>query len=163
SAVQAAEINRAGAQLSRQAAGSQALVFAAMGPSGAMLAMGEVSELELSDAFIEQAEALRDGGAAGIVIETMSDLEEARIAVAAARSTGLPVVACMVYDSSAERTLMGATPEQAARALDEAGADVIGANCGNGIAGFVTLCRRLHAATRKPVWIKANAGLPEKE
>lgn len=57
--------------------------------------------------------------------------------------------------------MMGATPEQAAEALAAAGADVIGANCGSGIAGYVPICRRLRAATRLPVWIKPNAGLPE--
>jgi methionine synthase I (cobalamin-dependent) len=69
----------------------------------------------------------------------------------------------MVYDSGRDkgRTAMGITPEQAARALIAAGADVIGANCGQGMAGFVPICRRLRAATDRPVWIKANAGLPE--
>jgi 5-methyltetrahydrofolate--homocysteine methyltransferase len=93
----------------------------------------------------------------------MSDLDEAIAAVAAARSTGLPVVACMVFDSGRDkdRTMMGTTPEQAAEALDAAGADVIGANCGQGIAGFVKICQRLHAATVRPIWLKPNAGLPE--
>ena len=62
-----------------------------------------------------------------------------------------------------DRTMMGATPEEVARSLAEAGADVIGANCGQGIAGFVAVCRRLHAATDRPIWIKANAGMPELE
>jgi methionine synthase I (cobalamin-dependent) len=92
----------------------------------------------------------------------MSDIEEAKLAVSAARETGLPVVACMVFDSGKQkdRTMMGTTPEQAAQALTEAGADVVGANCGQGIAGFVAICRRLHAATDRPIWIKPNAGLP---
>lgn len=57
--------------------------------------------------------------------------------------------------------MMGVTPEQAAAELSAAGADVIGANCGSGVAGYVDICRRLRAATDRPVWIKANAGLPE--
>ena len=57
--------------------------------------------------------------------------------------------------------MMGVTPEQAAAGLTEAGADVIGANCGQGIAGYVPICRRLSAATDLPLWIKPNAGLPE--
>ena len=98
-----------------------------------------------------------------IVIETMTDPAEARLAVAAAKETGLPVVACMTFDSGAklDRTMMGTTPEQAAEQLLEAGADVIGSNCGQGVAGFVEICRRLHAASGRPVWVKANAGLPE--
>jgi methionine synthase I (cobalamin-dependent) len=69
----------------------------------------------------------------------------------------------MTFDSGAghDRTMMGTTPEQAAEVLLDAGADIIGANCGQGIAGFVPICRRLHAASGRPVWIKANAGLPE--
>jgi methionine synthase I (cobalamin-dependent) len=93
----------------------------------------------------------------------MSDPAEARLAVAAARQTGLPVVACMVFDSGAnkDRTMMGTTPEQAAAALLAAGADVVGSNCGQGIAGFAAICRRLHDAAGGPVWIKSNAGLPQ--
>ena len=97
------------------------------------------------------------------MIETMTDLDEACLAVAAARATGLPVVACMVFDSGPDRTrtIMGTTPGQAAVALEQAGADVIGANCGQGIAGFLPVCRLLRQATTRPLWVKANAGLPE--
>lgn len=158
-----AEINRAGVEISRRAAGGKARVFASMGPSGKLLLTGAVTEEELRAAFAEQAEALARAGADGIVIETMSDLAEAVIAVAAAKATGLIAVACMVYDSgkNKDRTMMGVTPEQAAEALASAGADVIGANCGNGIAGYVPVCERLRAATGLPLWIKPNAGLPE--
>ncbi len=92
----------------------------------------------------------------------MSDLVEAKLALAAAKATGLPVVACMVFDAGRDkdRTMMGATPEQVARELTEAGADVIGANCGVGIERYVPVARRLKSATDRPVWIKANAGLP---
>ncbi len=104
----------------------------------------------------------RATGGRALVVETMADLDEARIAVVAAKATGLPVVACMVFDSGADqdRTMMGTTPEDAARALEAAGADVIGANCGQGIEGYVGICRRLVNATDRPVWIKANAGVP---
>jgi len=158
-----AEINRAGAEISRRAAGTEVAVFGSIGPSGLMLMMQEVSEDELREAFAEQARALAEGGVAGLVVETMSDPAEARLAVAAAKETGLPVVGCMVFDSGKDldRTMMGTTPEQAAETLVEAGADVVGANCGQGIEGFVAICRRLDAATDRPVWIKANAGLPE--
>ena len=157
------EINRAGAEISRRAAGNRAKVFASMGPSGVMLMMGEVAPDELREAFAVQAQALAEGGADGLVIETMSDPAEARLAVEAARATGLAVVACMVFDSGKDhdRTMMGTTPEQAAQALAEAGADCIGSNCGQGIEGFLPICRRLHEATDRPIWIKANAGLPK--
>lgn len=157
------EINRRGAEISRAAAAGQAAVFASMGPSGKLLMSGEVNAEEILAAFTEQARGLAEGGADAIVVETMSDLEEAKLAVAAARATGLPVVACMVFDSgkNLDRTMMGSTPEQAAQALNAAGADVIGANCGQGIAGFLPICQRLRAATERPVWIKPNAGLPQ--
>jgi methionine synthase I (cobalamin-dependent) len=93
----------------------------------------------------------------------MSDPAEAVLAVAAAHDTGLPVVACMTFDSGAklDRTMMGTTPEQAAERLLAAGADCVGSNCGHGIEGMLEICRRLHAASGRPVWIKANAGLPK--
>lgn len=155
------EINRAGVELSRRAAGDRALVFASMGASGKILMMGDTKAEDLQAAFEEQAQALSKADA--IVVETMSELDEARIAVSAARATGLPVVACMVFDSGAnnDRTMMGVTPEETAEALTKAGADVIGANCGQGVAGFVAICERLHSATDRPIWIKANAGTPE--
>ncbi|NLX98873.1 MAG: methionine synthase [Rhodopirellula sp.] len=158
-----AEVNRRGVEISLRAAGDRAKVFASVGPSGVMLVMGEVTEEDLLAAFSEQARAIAEAGAYGIVIETMSDLAEARLAVAAAGQTGLPVVACMTFDSGKnhDRTMMGNTPEQAAEALTAAGADVIGSNCGQGVEGFVGICRRLRAATDRPIWIKANAGLPE--
>ena len=91
-------------------------MFASIGPTGKMLMMGEVTEDELRAAFSEQAQALAQGGADGLVIETMSDLGEIKIALAAAKSTGLPVVASMTFDSgkNKDRTMMGVTPEQAA-------------------------------------------------
>jgi 5-methyltetrahydrofolate--homocysteine methyltransferase len=156
------DINRAGVEISRSAAGEQARVFASVGPSGKMLMAEEVTEQELADAFGEQGLALAEAGPDALVIETMSDLTEARIAVEAAKTTGLPVVACMVFDSGKDRdrTLTGVTPEAAATQLTSAGADVVGANCGKGIDGFLGICQRLHAATDLPIWIKSNAGLP---
>ncbi len=160
---QVAEVNRAGVEISRRAAAGRAAVFASVGPTGIVLMMGQVSEDQLKAAFAEQVQAIAQAGADGIVIETMSDPAEAAVAVAAAHETGLPVVGCMTFDSGAkkDRTMMGTTPEQAAEQLTAAGADVIGSNCGQGIAGIVDVCRRLHAATDRPIWIKANAGLPE--
>jgi methionine synthase I (cobalamin-dependent) len=158
-----AEINRRSVEISREAAGGKVAVFASMGPSGKLLLSGEVTAEELSAAFAEQARALAQAGADALVVETISDLEEGRIAVAAGCQTGLPVVASAVFDSGKDkdRTMMGSTPEQAANALAAAGAEVIGANCGQGIAGFHAICKRLRATTDRPIWIKANAGLPK--
>jgi methionine synthase I (cobalamin-dependent) len=157
------EINRLGVEISKRGADGRALVFASIGPTGKLLLGGEVTPDEMMAAFAGQAQALAAAGADALVVESMSDIEEAKLATAAAKATGLPVVVSMVYDSGREhdRTMTGATPEQAAGALAEAGADVIGANCGRGIADFVAICRRLRAATGLPLWMKANAGLPE--
>ncbi len=156
-------INRAGAEISQRAAAGRARVFGSMGPSNKMLITGDVKAKDLDECFAEQASALAAGGADGIVIETMSDLEEARIALEAAQRTGLPVVACMTFDTgkNKDRTMMGVSPAQAALALTAAGADVIGANCGAGIEMAAPICAALADATDLPVWIKANAGLPE--
>jgi methionine synthase I (cobalamin-dependent) len=157
------EINREGIRISREAAGHQARVFASLGPTGQVLQMGYVSETDVASAYAEQAQILAAGGADALVIETMSDLAEAKIALAAAKETGLPVVACMTYGAGkdGDRTMMGVTPEKAAVELEAASADVIGANCGVGVAQMQFLCARLRAATALPLWIKPNAGLPE--
>lgn len=156
------ELNRAGVEISRRAAGEQSQVFASIGPSGKLLMAEEIGEQELHDAFAEQANALAEGRPDALVIETMSDLAEAGIALDAARATGLPVVVCMVFDSgkNQDRTLTGVTPERAAKELTERGADVIGANCGKGIEAFIDVCRRLRSGTDRPIWIKPNAGMP---
>jgi 5-methyltetrahydrofolate--homocysteine methyltransferase len=157
------EINRAGVAISKRAAGDRAVVFASIGPSGKMMITGDVTADDLREAFETQAQALAEAGADALIVETMMDLEELQIALAAARQTGLPTVGSMVYDAgkNKDRTMMGTSPEQAAEAIAAAGADVIGANCGQGIEGFVPICERLHAASDLPVWIKANAGIPE--
>src|SRR5690606_6192976 len=96
---QVVAINRAGGAISRQAAGGRALVFGSIGPSGKMLFAGEISAEELARAFEEQAAALAESGVDGLVIETMADLDEAKIALRAAMGAALPVVACMVFDT----------------------------------------------------------------
>ena len=154
-------INRTGVAISRRAAG-RALVFASLGPTGKLLASDEVSAEQVSAAFAAQARSLAQAGADALLIETMSDIEEARLAVQTARSIGLPVIVSFAFDSgkNKDRTMMGATPEAVAAAMTEAGASAVGANCGVGVEQAVPLCQRLRAATRLPVWIKPNAGLP---
>ena len=158
-------INRAGVAISKRAAEGRALVFASMGPTGKMLMAGEIGGEAVSAAFAGQAAALAAAGADALLIETMSDIEEARLAVAAAKSTGLPAIVSFAFDSgkNKDRTMMGATPEAVAAAMQEAGADGVGANCGVGVEYAAPLCRRLHAACDLPIWIKPNAGLPKME
>jgi methionine synthase I (cobalamin-dependent) len=159
----AAAIGRAGVRISREAAAGRALVFASMGPTGKILALEEISPGQVAAAFREQAMALAEGGADALLIETMSDLAEASLALSAARETNLPVWVSFAYDSgrNKDRTMMGVTPEQAARRMTAEGAAGVGANCGVGISECVPICRRLRAATPLPLWIKPNAGIPE--
>ena len=156
-------INRVGSEISKRAAMDRALVFGSVGPTGKMLMMEECTEGEMFEAFAAQVAGLVAGGADGIVIETMTDPAEAALAVKAAKASGVPVVVSFVFDSGEglDRTMMGTTPEQAVAVAMESGADVVGANCGQGIEGFASLCSRMKAATELPIWIKANAGLPE--
>ena len=158
-------INRAGVAISKRAAAGRALVFASIGPTGKMLMAGEIGAEQAQAAFAAQAAALAGAGADALLVETMSEIEEARLAVAAARSTGLPVIVSFAFDSgkNKDRTMMGATPEAVAAAMVEAGADAVGANCGVGVEYAAAICRRLHAACDLPVWVKPNAGLPKME
>jgi len=159
----AVEINRTGVEISKKAAGDHAHVFASMGPTGLMLVTRETTEDELQAAFEEQAAAQALAGADGIIVETMIDVTEARIAAAAAKQTGLPVMVSMVYDSgeNKDRTMMGNSPEEVVAVLTGVGIDGIGANCGQGIEAFLPICTRLREASDLPIWMKPNAGLPE--
>jgi len=160
-----AEINRLGAKISKEAAAGRALVFGSMGPTGEfMQPLGTATESEMVKGFAEQAKALAEGGVDGIVIETMTDLAEARAALRATRETvSLPVVVSMTFDKRrmGYATIMGVRPDQAASELERAGADIVGANCGAGIDHMIEVTQLMRQATSLPIWCKPNAGLPE--
>lgn len=162
-AERAAELAEAGVALSREPTGGCVQVFASMGPTGQILMMGEVDEEEVYAAFAEQAAALERGGADAVVIETMTEPAEVALALRAVReNTSLPAVVSLTYDSGADgtATMMGATPAAVAEQFGgQAGA--VGANCGAGPEGFIRVVQAYRAATDLPVWVKANAGLPE--
>ena len=133
------EINLRGAQISREAAGSERLVFGSMGPTGKMLTAGDASEDEIYDSYRVQSDSLWRGGVDAILIETMVDTEEMKIAGRAARdATPLPVVMSMTFGFGKGRmqTMMGVAPEQAVAEMEGAGAWMVGANCGSGPEGF---------------------------
>ena len=124
----AVAINRRGAELSKQQSAAGVRVFASLGPTGKVMATGEIDEQRVTDGFRIQAEALAAGGADVLLFETFSDVEEARLAVQAAKPTGLPIIVSFAFDSgrNKDRTMMGVTPETAARAMVEEGVDAIG-------------------------------------
>lgn len=159
------EINLAAAQISRKAAGDEKLVIGSIGPTGKMLFMGEVTEEELFDAFFIQANSLVRGGVDALVIETMTDIEEAIIAINAAKKVAnVEVICTMTFEKNLDgkyRTIMGVTPSEMTVKAIEAGADIIGANCGNGIADMIEIVKEIREVNKEiPVLIHANAGVP---
>jgi 5-methyltetrahydrofolate--homocysteine methyltransferase len=150
----------------KRAVGGRALVSASVGPCGQLLEpLGEASPEDVLASFTEQVRFLAEAGADLVCIETMSDLTEATLAVSAAREAapGLPVMATMTFEPTPRGyfTVMGVSIEKAAAGLEAAGADVVGSNCGTGIEDMVMIARAMAAATRLPIAIQANAGLPE--
>ncbi|MBI1921399.1 MAG: bifunctional homocysteine S-methyltransferase/methylenetetrahydrofolate reductase [Geobacter sp.] len=155
-------INLKGAQLAREAAqGEGVLVAGAMGPLPRV--KGEERTLtasEVSDIFREQALALAEGGVDLLMLETFVDLGQLELALSAAKETGLPLVASMSFGENG-RTVSGVAAEDAAVKLQDAGANVIGANCGSGPLKMLDTVRRLSRAISCPVAALPNSGFPE--
>ncbi len=158
------ELNKLAAEHARAVAPEGKFVSGSIGPTGEFIEpLGTVTEDELYDTFSEMSKAFEAGGADAVMIETQLAIEEAAIAVRAAKeTTGLVVMATMVFDKGPRGyfTMMGVTPEQAVEGLEEAGADVVGTNCGNGIERMVEIATRMRAATDKYLVVQSNAGLP---
>ncbi len=157
-----AKINKAAAQNARRAAGEK-IVAGSVGPTGAMLMMGDISEVQMYDGFLLQIESLKAGGADIVIIETMSDLQEAKIALRAAKESHLPVVLSMTFEPGNRgfRTMMGVDIETFVREAKENGADVVGTNCGTGIEKAVHIVREMRRHTGLPILCEPNAGLPQ--
>ena len=161
----AEELNRAAAEVARaeaNAAPHPVVVAGSMGPSGELLdPLGTLTFEEAREAFAEQARGLAAGGVDVFWVETMSDIDEVRAAVAGARlASDLPIVATMSFDTHG-RTMMGVTPQKAAEALSELDLLAIGANCGNNLADTEAAVQTMHQAFPKAVIVaKANAGIP---
>ena len=159
------EFNEAAAAISREACGEDHNVIASVGPTGKMLLMGDVSETQLYDAFAEQLVALEKGGADACCIETFAAIDEAVLAVKAAKeNTSLEVICTFTFEKTVQgdyRTMMGVSPEDMARDLLQSGADIIGSNCGNGMHQMVDIVNAFRTvAPDTPIAIHANAGLP---
>jgi 5-methyltetrahydrofolate--homocysteine methyltransferase len=156
------EINLAAARLAREVAGDRAMVLGDIGPTGQlMLPMGAMSYEDAVAAFAEQAAALAEGGVDAILIETMSDLNEAKAAVEGVRqATDLPILVTMSFDTHG-RTMMGVKPADAARELWAMGVDVVGANCGRTLSENLEAIRQMRQALPEATLMaKPNAGLP---
>jgi methionine synthase I (cobalamin-dependent)/5,10-methylenetetrahydrofolate reductase len=161
-----AEINKAGVELARRvvaASFKDVLVAGDVGPLGVRLApFGRVQIEQARAAFIEQIAALCEAGADLLVIETFGDLYEIREAVEAARQfCEMPIVASASFTRD-DRTILGDTPAKVAQALQQAGADIIGANCSSGPAQLFRILGQMKAAVPEARFIvKPNAGWPE--
>lgn len=160
------EFNRAAAALAREAVAGTGYVAASVGPTGHIVEEegGDVTSAQLYEAFREQVSALAEGGADAICVETMSSRFEAVEAIKAAReNTALPVICTFTFEPGAKgfRTMMGLRPDRAAREAAAAGAHIVGANCGNGIANMIEIARQMRAAVPEvPILVHANAGAP---
>jgi homocysteine S-methyltransferase len=162
-----AEINTAGVELARRViSGSfkNILIAGDVGPLGVRMApFGRVKPEDAREAFQEQISALISAGVDIILIETMSDLQEARAAVKAARTTSpdIPVIASMTYTRD-DRTLLGDAPSSVARVLTAEGADFVGVNCSGGPVQIVRILRQMRAAVPNGKFsAMPNAGWPE--
>ena len=158
---QVVAINRAAAEIARQAAGEGRYVAGSIGPLGLRLEpYGPTSFAEARQLFAEQARALADGGVDLFVLETFSDILEIQQALQAVREVcDLPIVAQMTVGEDLQ-TAYGASPEVVADALDRWGADVIGLNCSVGPAKLLEAIERIESRTDRPLSVQPNAGLP---
>lgn len=164
------ELNVLGSRLAREVCPPGRFVAGSIGPTGHLpdwfAPLGDVSEQTLLDNFREQAEALGEGGADLFAVETMMYPEEAVLAIQAAKeATGLPVMCTMFFqferDKGRDRTMWGTSPEEAAKILLEAGADVVGMNCGDGgPERAAAIVRAMRSVTDAPLIAYPNAGLP---
>jgi len=160
------DVNRAGVELARQAAGEGQYILGNMSSTGQLLEpYGTYKESQFYDAFKEQAGVLADSGVDGFLIETIFDLREAMCALRACKENfSLPVIVSIAFSTidNGGRTMMGDSAEQCARRLTDAGADVIGANCGDlDPAQIAVVVSYLKSATKLPVLAQPNAGRPK--
>jgi 5-methyltetrahydrofolate--homocysteine methyltransferase len=158
-------VNVAGAQLTKQAAGQDQYILGDISSTGKLLEpYGDLKESAAYDTFAEQAALLEEGGVDGFIIETMTDLKEALCALRACKeASSLPVIVTMAFSTpkNGGRTIMGNTARECASALTEAGAQAVGANCGD-IDPFqmAEIVSTMRSVTNLPILAKPNAGRP---
>jgi 5-methyltetrahydrofolate--homocysteine methyltransferase len=158
----APELNRRAAELAREAVGNDVLVAGSLGPTGQLCEpLGLLTHDEAADTYAEQAEALADGGADLLVLETMFCPIEASAAVAGVRrASDLPFVLTFSFDRGT-RTMMGTTTAEVVALAVDQGATAVGANCGTSLDAMSAIVAELSAAAPGvPLWVKPNAGLP---
>lgn len=156
------KINRAGVEIARKAADGRALVAGGSGPSGKLIfPMGDVDFEDAVAIFREQGQALVEAGADLLIIETMFDLMETKAAIIGFNEVRgrVPLIVSMTFTAGGV-TDTGTTPEAAAAVLEGLGVDVLGVNCSTGPAEMLEVVRRIAAASKLPIMVEPNAGLP---
>ena len=160
---QVEKFNRLAAEHAKSQVPEGHYVVGSIGPTGEFLEpLGEVSEQEMLEAFIDQATALEKGGADAVVIETKTAIEEVKLAIKATKeNTDMTIMSTMTFDKGPRGffTMMGVTPEQAVIEMGKAGADVVGTNCGNGIDIMIEIAHQMRKATDVPMIVHSNAGI----
>tara|TARA_A100001037_G_scaffold94160_2_gene85656 strand:- start:1330 stop:2235 length:906 start_codon:yes stop_codon:yes gene_type:complete len=158
------ELNEQAALIAKSQTPEGKFVLGSVGPTGQFLEpYGDISEKDMYEGFKQQILALEAGGVDGIILETMTALEEAAIAIKVAlENTNLLIAATMTFDKGPRGffTMMGITPEDAAIELSNAGAHIVGSNCGNGIDNMIEIAQRMRDSTDIPLIIHSNAGIP---
>ena len=158
------EINTTAVELARSVCPDGRYVAGSIGPTGALLQpYGTDTKEEIHEIFFEQIEALVNAGADILFIETMMDITEAELAVQAARQvTDIPVSATMTFEVSDKgvKTSWGVDPETAVGRLTAAGADIVGANCGNGFEQMLIIIEAMRPLFDGYLLAQANAGTP---
>ena len=159
------EINQIAVSIVKKIVGERAYISGSCGPSGEMLVpYGNIENEIMYNSFREQILALINTGVDLICIETMTDLQEAMLAVKAAKSVSLtiPVMATMTFEKIPKGfyTIMGVSIEKAVDGLTQSGADIVGSNCGHGIDNMIDIAKQIKRLTDKPIIIQSNAGLP---
>jgi len=158
------DLNIAAAVIARKAAGDTGFVAGSVGPTGAILMMGEVTEAEILAGFETQIRGLVQGGVDVIIFETMIDLSELKLALKAGQNTtDLPLIASMTYEPGAQgyRTMMGVDIKSAVQVSEENGADLVATNCGVGIESAIDIIGEMRSVTDLPILAEPNAGLPK--
>jgi len=155
------KINLAGARLAAEAAGGNIFVAGSIGPLSRTAPDGEFSESRVYDIYSEQAAALAEGGVDCFILETFSDLEHIRIALSACKNAAQIPVICQMVFLQGLRTGFGNSISSAVSVLSAAGADVLGANCGQGPAAMLEAVKRLVQLTDKYISSQPNAGYPQ--
>ena len=153
--------------LARKGVGATCMIAGSVGPTGVLLEpYGDYSREQVEDAFRATAQIMESSGVDFYIVETMTDLNEALLAVSAIKDvSNKPIVVTMVFAKGAKgyRTMMGTSPQEAASALAEAGADFLGTNCCSGAQEALEIMSGMAEATPLAVVAQPNAGLPRIE